>query len=575
MRRSQLPPGSAPDVATVRRILDRLDVQVARLRAGLPRGDSRLATVLRAVAERDEEELAKLGVDARHAWLDDIAAALLAGSGNVEIEVARLCAAHHLDETGRLAVCVDNLSDDETAGVLLAAILRDAFDGNVQVRLTVTLDDVYDDVGGHDFTEDERDRFARQIDRITSEHVVLVRQSESRHEVDQLVERLGESGRGTMELTGDGDVTFWPTPTAIAQLTWCSADRRREFARRGIAIRRYDRPTSHAIDAAGLLTMLDRSGMRLATLDRRFAARQDKIYALLRALDLTRQDNHHGIHYDTQRLTPPVVALAICELLIGAFRHLLALEGRFDAWESFGAKEYRERVYGRGILPEDREVIYFVVERLSAILPEQVDSVIDVGAGPNLYPAMLVAPHVADEGSITLLDPVAANLDALRTSLHGLAAGSPEPTWTNFEDLMTRRDQRYAGTCRRLPGVCRVRQGSLHELPAAAYDIVTSFYVAESITTSRREFRLAIRSLGHAVRPGGVLVLAFVIGSVGYHAGEGTRFPAVRLHPEDVEDACRDADLEYTLHVVRHGRDDRTARAGYEGVAAVVARRVR
>jgi hypothetical protein len=55
-------------------------------------------------------------------------------------------------------------------------------------------------------------------------------------------------------------------------------------------IRRNGRATCQAIDAAGFLDPINQHVMHVVMLDKRLASQQDKAYALLRAIDMVRQD---------------------------------------------------------------------------------------------------------------------------------------------------------------------------------------------------------------------------------------------------------------------------------------------
>src|SRR5690606_19674185 len=135
-----------------------------------------------------------------------------------------------------------------------------------------------------------------------------------------------------------------------------------------------------------------------------------------------------------------------------------------------------------------------------------------------------------------------------------------------FERVMVDRSPRWQGALERLPALCRVEAGSVFALPTDAFDLVTAFFVTESITMSRREFRVATRALLDSVRPGGVAVIAHMVRSLGYPAGEG-RFPAVHLTRDDLEETYRDAEVDFRLHVTGDGGND--PRDGYEGIAIV------
>ncbi|HEY9411352.1 MAG TPA: hypothetical protein VIP77_17365 [Jiangellaceae bacterium] len=573
-------------VARATALLGRLEAHAHKLRRDVA-GDERVLHLLRAINDGDAADLARLGVDIEYAWLDDVLTAVVSGAPYVEIETVGPYAAHHIDADGRLDVSFDNLPADERAGILLAALLRDAFEDSPNVRIVALLDDLNDDLGGRDFSAADRDRYVVQMSKIFYEYgvlrhndvpgrdYVLLRESAAENHVDDLIERLAASGHGRIEQTDSGDVVFRPSAAFVERLALNSPSRIREFGRRGILLKRSGRATCHALDAAGFLDPINEHVMHVVMLDARFTSQQDKTYALLRAIEVVHQESHHNVFYDAEVLSPEAIAFAVCHVLIHELRRLISLLGRYDAWAEFDSTEYLTRNYGTTILPEDLGILRFVSAELEqlGVAESTLQQVIDVGAGPNLYPAMLVAPCLADGGTLTLLEYAASNRAALEYGLGEIATDFDSSPWQKFEDAMRSQSQRYDGVAARLPSVCRVVAGSVFDLPEEAHDLATSFFVAESITTSRREFRVAMRALVRTVKPGGVLITAHMVGSTGYHAGEGTRFPAVHLTPQDIEEACRDADLDFTLHLV--GDDAVKARSGYEGMAVVVARRTR
>lgn len=98
-------------------------------------GRPELHALMRAIDEEDHDLMATLGLDISYAWFDDILTALVSGAPFVEIETVGPYAANHLDSEGNLEVSADNLPDDERAGLLLAAILRDATTGRSNTRV--------------------------------------------------------------------------------------------------------------------------------------------------------------------------------------------------------------------------------------------------------------------------------------------------------------------------------------------------------------------------------------------------------------------------------------------------------
>src|SRR5262249_19746724 len=112
-------------------------------------------------------------------------------------------------------------------------------------------------------------------------------------------------------------------------------------------------------------------------------------------------------------------------------------------WDGFDAETYVHQNYGRGILPEDVQIMRFVVANLRdlQISPESLRVTADIGAGPNLYPGLLLAPYIARDGVLELIDRSAANLRYLRDLLEGADGGS-QALWSEFECRLLRLGHR-------------------------------------------------------------------------------------------------------------------------------------
>ncbi|HEY9408114.1 MAG TPA: hypothetical protein VIP77_00915 [Jiangellaceae bacterium] len=322
--------------------------------------DPRAHLLIRAVRTDDDVELARLGVDVTYAWLDDVALALVAADPIVYIETVGPYAAHHLDPSGQLDVSAQNLTRDEMAGLLLASILRDAFTDCTNLRQRILVDDLNDDLNGTTIPESQRRDFVVDMSRILLDlgalkssdvagtHFMVMQESANQGRCTQLVERLRDSAHGIVELTDDGDLVFRPTERAIRQLALKSRSRVREFSRRGIAIKRMGRYTCQALDAAGYLHAedLNRSGIHVVMLDKRFGSQQDKTYALLRALGIVRQETHHNVLYDTDLLSPELITLTVCELLLKELARLDESLRRYTDWDAFDSNRYHLMRYG-------------------------------------------------------------------------------------------------------------------------------------------------------------------------------------------------------------------------------------
>ncbi|MEV0131112.1 hypothetical protein AB0H83_21935 [Dactylosporangium sp. NPDC050688] len=569
---------------------NRLVAYRTELQRDIPAVDDPLALQLdAAIDDRDTKRLTALGINTEYAWLGDVIAAVVAGE-YVDVETVGPYMSAHLDADGRLQVSPDNLPPDERAGMMLAELIRDVTEDFANVTLVALLDDYTWDVEVGSLSQLQRDLFVVEMRDVfqqfgairpgdmPGQRFVLLQEDALVSEVDRMIAMLRDSAAGVVTQRSALEVVFTPSDTFIETLALHSNNRNRELRRRGIALQRDGRPLCHTLDAASFLHPVSHLLVHLKILDKRFAVEQDRVYALGRAMNILRQENVHDIFFDTDLLSPALVSYAVCRLIEREVDDLMRDLRAFDDWAAVDPEEYVMRNYGRRVLPEDRGIMAFVIEQIerAGLAERDAPLVADVGAGPNFYPIMLLAPYVSDDGAIDMIEFSAANrgyaeglLDESRT-----LTATPQP-WQRFQDTMVelggaRYADAFARACRR----ANVVEGSIYSLPMHRYAILTAFFVAESIASTRRDFHRAIRALARALEPDGLLVTTHMLDSRGWPSGLDTNFPAVPLTVADIEEAYRDAGLEFTIRRFEAEPADK-ARDGYHGMAAVVARRTR
>ncbi len=245
-------------------------------------------------------------------------------------------------------------------------------------------------------------------------------------------------------------------------------------------------------------------------------------------------------------------------------------EVEYSDWQLFDAEEYVERNYGHAILPEDRQIIEFVVGSLEAlkIEPKSLQNVADIGVGPNLYPALLLSPYIADRGSLELIDYAQSNLDYLTRVLRG---GDLEDLdiWLKFEQYI--KELGLLADIRTVEQLGKPKKGNIFELPKNHYEAVLSFFVSDSITDDDSTFVKATASLMNSLKPNGLFIIAHMVGSHGYFAGERTFFPAVDLTIEEIESEYSKYGT-FQSYLVTH-ENQQAVRKGYKGMAVVVGKR--
>ncbi len=182
---------------------------------------------------------------------------------------------------------------------------------------------------------------------------------------------------------------------------------------------------------------------------------------------------------------------------------------------------------------------------------------IDVGCGPNLYPGLAMLPVCR---SVTLVDYSHTNVSWLRSHLEHCGE-----IWRPYWELISPGDCRGGFEDARgwLAERGRIRHGSVFDLPPAAWDLGTMFFVAESITEDYAEFGAAVASFLRALRPGAPFAAAFMEHSQGYEIA-GVRFPAVGVGERQVRECLSRFATRLRIH--RVATRPEPLRPGYSGM---------
>ncbi|WNM31205.1 SCO2525 family SAM-dependent methyltransferase [Streptomyces sp. Li-HN-5-11] len=229
-------------------------------------------------------------------------------------------------------------------------------------------------------------------------------------------------------------------------------------------------------------------------------------------------------------------------------------------WDEFDPEAYISHNYA-AMRPEDEEILARVRDHFSDHYQRngRAVSAIDVGSGPNLYPALAMLPWSEE---ITLLDNSARNLEYLRAQCFGY-----DPHWDQFWDVLC-KDSAYAQlgieSRERFRDVAQIQQGSLFDLhdSVGRWDLGTMFFVPECITASHAEFRHGVSSFLRALSPGAPFAAAFMKNSIGYQVGD-VHFPACDIDEAEVAMTLSDFAQEFQIH---HVRLSGIIRGGYVGM---------
>jgi hypothetical protein len=233
-------------------------------------------------------------------------------------------------------------------------------------------------------------------------------------------------------------------------------------------------------------------------------------------------------------------------------------------WSDFDADGYLKANFVT-VFPEDEEIIRFasnfLIEACEGRPPTR--AAIDVGSGPNLYPALLMLPWAE---RIVFTEYAPANIDWLNENLTETPG---EWAWQPFWEKMAGR-----------PGYADIRQprhrlatghdivpGSVFDLPQRSWGLGSMFFVADGISSDEAEFESAVRSFLGALTPAAPFLMAFMEGSTGYDVS-GVRFPAVNVSPGSLKTLLAGLPVAGTA-ILRTDNSVRPVRPGYEAMLLV------
>ncbi|WP_405947885.1 SCO2525 family SAM-dependent methyltransferase [Streptomyces prunicolor] len=227
-------------------------------------------------------------------------------------------------------------------------------------------------------------------------------------------------------------------------------------------------------------------------------------------------------------------------------------------WDEFNPADYISHNY-RTVLPVDAKIIAIVRDHFGdhfRRFPERPVRGVDMGAGPNLYPALAMLPWCEE---ITLLDRSKRNVAYLRDQLD-----SYDTNWDAFWQELSRKGP-YAAYPHdprvRFKQIVRVKQGDLFDLAGRQrrWTLGTMFFVAESLSTSETDFQRATECFLDHLEPGAPFAAAFMEESEGYEVG-GRYFPACKVRRELIHSSL--LDRVEGLQTIRVGEQDKV-RDGY------------
>ncbi|HEX9153420.1 MAG TPA: hypothetical protein VF809_01230 [Candidatus Saccharimonadales bacterium] len=203
-------------------------------------------------------------------------------------------------------------------------------------------------------------------------------------------------------------------------------------------------------------------------------------------------------------------------------------------WDGFNPDEYHRHNYVHSVLDEDQQLIRNMHRRNGelGIAARSLGKTINIAHGGNFYPDIIGQHLVSDNGIMVCGEYGAQNIKNIQDTLSGFRAGA-NGIWQQFEDHAAAISPEYHGSLERIGRLGSLAAMNIFTLRKAEYDAGYTFFGPESITADMDEWRNATTTFARSVRPGGLVTMAFMMGSEGYDT-PGEFFPAVPIYCDDV-----------------------------------------
>jgi methyltransferase len=203
-------------------------------------------------------------------------------------------------------------------------------------------------------------------------------------------------------------------------------------------------------------------------------------------------------------------------------------------------QEYLSQYYQTPKVPSDETVIcQFIISHLGR-WSNGFSTALDIGVGPTLHHEIALAPYVK---RLDVADYLPQNLAEIRKWLNGERDAhdwdiyirgilNMEGTSTaNGTAVESRKRLVKQSVNRLLP--CNIK----NTLPLGThvtYPLVTAFYLADSVASSKADWSTYMANIVNLVEPGGTLLISALRNAEYYRVGDAL-FPSAKINEEDVE----------------------------------------
>jgi hypothetical protein len=234
-------------------------------------------------------------------------------------------------------------------------------------------------------------------------------------------------------------------------------------------------------------------------------------------------------------------------------------------WDQWPVADYIAENY-RQLHPSDAAVIDHHSRFLAQFRPGTFRRSLELGAGPNLYPLMLVS---ACSEAVDAVEPSAASVRYLQEQL----VAGPDPHWNAFLQRGRALNPALPADPTEALRHVRIVHAAASSVSPDSYGLVSMHFVAEGVSDEYAEFAEVCRTFVHAAQAGGYVVAAFMENLGAYSIADGQRWPAFPVDADIVYETF--APMTDDLSIARIDADPTLPDYGYTGMLMLTARRRR
>jgi hypothetical protein len=208
-----------------------------------------------------------------------------------------------------------------------------------------------------------------------------------------------------------------------------------------------------------------------------------------------------------------------------------------ESYQAFESRNYLEHYYSEiGI--ENQKLLGFLANAYQDIPAHS--TLLEFGGGPTIYALIAAARHVK---SIDFADFLPCNLEEIKLWQQG---SNQSFTWKNFFETALLIEEGQLDQQRVAQRELLLRQKLSQFLLCDAfesnplgpayrhyYDVVSTNFVAESITSSHSVWETLVENICSTLKPGGTLIMTAIAGAT-YYCINGNRFPAIAITEIDL-----------------------------------------